>query len=297
MAALVQPPSILGIYIYTHGSLKTSMSSLGTSTSEFYQKIPSPEGLIVTKQNLGGFKCASYDHPSDMKSDAVEAVIRLTGDIMNHCMDHTTYKQDYMDFAHNAENTHGDPVVKVEKSCEQFTTPTTTHWVNKHYKYSDKHTPRIIINVAFVGRVLNLVGCTFQQLVDFIYGDIEHPPLDETSPQDKTPQGKINTIIIYIYDCMQKNVCSTNTLFYLSKLMQKLHGITHVNILDESCNIAFDYREKVAATHRGVPEHVYIPLPASALPDIDEQTGYGGTKRKKRKRLRKSKRIKFNKIY
>lgn len=218
----------LGIYIHCHGSIEE-------------EYLPSPTGVRINKQNLGGYGCSSYSvrDISTIESVALDLQTELVG-----CS-----SQQYKKMKDGLIDTYGD-AIDTEYSCEVFRGFKT--WIKKRYVMDEtrKH-----ILFAFQDKVINIVDCEKEELEAFL--------------------GKDKRIDIFFG---KRTRISTNDLFMLIQLFHERCGVNVVNILDESCNVVFS-REKTTKLHRGKEKTGYYPVPKKDVPSRKGMSGYGRTKK------------------
>jgi hypothetical protein len=142
--------------------------------------------------------------------------------------------------------------IDMEGTCTNFYVNPPNGWAHKIYTIETD--PQSCVAVAYKNKVIDLLHCSLDELYAFI--DIKDP-----------------TIMVDLHNFVIRDIpnkermISTDQLFNLIKIM-KQKGITKVHMFDNTCNI-YEY--------------------STTQP---EGTGYGGTKRRKKRRKSRKKYIK-----
>jgi hypothetical protein len=194
--------STLGIYMLCHGAI--------TSTFTKSPNIP------ILKQNIGPFGyCTNLPLVSSTRHKSrLKILLSLTNPDTDKAMKYFTQTETYCSIITNADETFG--------SCEQFSVSPLSTIMNKIYSNSDNN---ITVDenykymyFAYRDKIVNLFDCDDATLYDFF----------------SIP--KLNSMLFK--NLVVKGVKSTHIFMLINKLTTHL-GITHVNILDESCNIPY----------------------------------------------------------
>ena len=265
----------IGVYIDSHGIF--DVDSAGRINIVY-----PPTGMIINKQNIGGFGCPSYKIP--ISGDPHEFATSLETILFPY------NEVEYCKVSHGLYDSHGNKIDKTN-SCDRFMG--NPKWVKKIFKHDDKLKNMII---SFNGKTINLWDAISREDLIFFLGI---PIIDQS--EKGVPYIKIDQDLDDLLNAFMKqkrNFITTEDLFNIFSIIQMFHGINTVNIFDASCNVVLEDRERV--TYRTNKDGTRVddkgslkfhPKQREQLPPLDSVTGYGGTTRKKIKR--KSKRRKY----
>jgi len=266
MAALkISNENILGVYIKCHGEFTPKFTIVN-----------SPSKLTITKKNLGGYGCASYDIPRVSKSGMpieYETALSLTKG-MSVCYSQEQYSR------YRHVDKYGDEIDK-STSCEEFT---SRQWAVKIYTLTKGK-----IVFALNGRIFDLMS-GFSNFIQFLI-DVGGP-----LPQDSQSQThKILQELERNFPHSKMPIIRTETIFHMMRVIQLHTEITNANILDESCNVSIDKSQPpVERIDSKTGQTVRIPVlvPRDRMPILPPGTGYGGTKKHKKYKRKTHYRVK-----
>jgi len=205
------------------------------------RKITGPRNVTIHKQNLGGYGCFSYKVREP--SEHVRTALLLENELVGCSL------KDYESIEHGKTDKH---CIEIDKkgACERFSSKGGS-WILKKYTYDA--TKRSFI-IAFQRKTINMITCSRPELETFIGGDL-------------TKYKKILDDFFKVRDTF----FDTQLLFNIIYLFGK-RGVKVANILDESCNVQFENKKRVAkgkVFSRGT-------------------SGYGGRRTRKNKTNRKN---------
>ena len=263
MAALELPKNTLGVYLNCHGIISPKFT-IATS----------PSKLTITKQNLSGMGCPSYTIDRRIKStmpQEYEIALSLTKD-MRICLTPEMYSM----LAHSQADVdkYGDKIDETNYLCEQFT---TRQWVAKIY---DMTKGKIVF--ALNGHIFDLID-GFPTFILFLIklGDFR---------EDAVILHQVLSELESNFPSVSNPNIRTETLFHMMRAIQLHTQITHVNMLDETCNVNIDTTQKPIEklnTKTGKMELRPVLIARDKIPRLPPSVGYGGT-RKNKKYNRKS---------
>lgn len=247
------PVGKLSIGIFSHGEILVDNYGIGIENRNF------PEKVTIHKQNLGSYGCISAVSHMTFLYFCYKTMNALTS--LASCVDvgsfTTLVNQIMMDDQHKKLK----PLTSTEGSCQLFTDK--KRFYEKKYTF-DGNLKYIILSYYDVEtnyyKCINIVNCSVDELSKFFKG---------------------GTKFIDQFSIPRKYVTTTDLFSFIDVARMKLN-ITHVNILDESCNVM-----------RATPRHGSSVCEGFALPGAcvppDKNIGWGGNSRRTGKKSRKSK--------